>query len=117
MIKKGQNVRNRIVAGLMVASVALTGCSRSIDIEQTGATPVPGAKGLHRLCDQSTLIYVTIISGSDDEYEAFFYGGCVWDEPSKTFIPAIGKEAEPRVNPKDSATDETNQQDERNEKD
>ncbi len=95
----------------------LSACGKgSVDVDTSGATKVEGTSTLHRFCDQSTLVYVSIITGESDDYEAFFYGGCTWDEKSKKFLPAIGREVEPRTSPKDSGNDEMNQQDEREEK-
>ncbi len=102
---------------LAVLGLSLSACGKgSVDVATTGATKIEGTGTLHRLCDQSTLIYVSVISGSSDEYEAFFYGGCTWDEGSKKFLPAIGREVEPRTSPTDPDNDEMNQQDERQEK-
>lgn len=103
-----------IVAGLAVVVLALAGCSKgSVDVDTAGATKVTGTDTLHRMCDESTLIYVSVISGSPDEYEAFFYGGCVWDKHAGKFLPAIGPDVEPRTSPTDPTNDEMNQQDER----
>ena len=113
------NVLRRIgfVAVFAASIMALTACGKgSVDTSTTGATKVDGAGTLYRFCDESTLIYVSIITGSSDEYEAFFYGGCVYDVKSKTFLPAIGPDVEPRTAPTDPINDEMNQQDERQEK-
>lgn len=106
-----------MVAAVLAASIALAGCGRgSVDVDTTGATKINGTDTLHRFCDESTLIYVSIISGSPDEYEAFFYGGCVFDKDAGKFLPAIGPDVEPRTAPTDPTNDEMNQQDERQEK-
>jgi len=111
---KGSVLKKFIAIGAMVAVLAVGGCSKgSVDVDTAGATKITGTDTLHRFCDDSTLIYVSIISGSPDEYEAFFYGGCVWDAASGKFLPAIGKDVEPRTEPTDPANDEMNQQDER----
>lgn len=103
-----------VIASSVVLVFGMSACSKgSVDVDTAGATKVTGTDTLHRFCDQSTLIYVSIISGSPDEYEAFFYGGCVWDAESKVFLPAIGRDVEPRTNPVDPGNDEMNQQDER----
>jgi hypothetical protein len=109
-------MRKKIVALAIagVAVISLSACGKgSVNIDASGAEPVKGAGNLYRLCDQSTLIYFSSITGSSDEYEAFFYGGCVWDEKSGKFLPAIGADVEPRTDPTDPANDEMNQQDER----
>lgn len=88
--------------------LALTGCSyRSVDPATSGAEPVPGTGVLHRFCDQSTLIYVSIVPNEPDNFEAFFYGGCAPDAQG-VFRPAIAAEDPPRG-------EDTNQQDERDE--
>jgi predicted small secreted protein len=75
------------IAGIVLAGAALTGCAtRNVDIDAAGATPVPGAHGLYRMCDMSTLIYFTSISGASDEYDAYFSYHCVYDSASKTWI-------------------------------
>lgn len=107
----------KVIAVAAIAVFALAGCSkRSVDVDTSGAQKVNGTSVLYRFCDMSTLIYVSIVPQEDDNYEAFFYGGCVWDAKTKTFIPAIGPDVEPRTSPKGAETDETNQQDERDEK-
>ena len=100
------------VAGVLTLG-GLSACgNKNVNIQQTGATKVPGVGNMYRVCDQSTLIYFTSYSG-DDDYEAFFYGGCAFDKASGKFLPAIGADTEPRNGP---ATDEEmNQQDERDE--
>lgn len=103
-----------VSAAVVLAVVSLSACSKgSVDVDTAGATKVNGTDTLHRFCDESTLVYVSIISGSPDEYEAFFYGGCTYDKDSGKFLPAIGPEVEPRTAPTDPANDEMNQQDER----
>lgn len=110
-------MKKQILAIAAIAVLALTGCTKgSVDVDTAGATKIEGTDTLHRMCDQSTLIYVSVISGSTDEYEAFFYGGCVFDKERATFVPAIGADTEPRTSPTDSTNDEMNQQDERQEK-
>jgi hypothetical protein len=109
-----RNKKIAVVVALAVGALALGGCGKgSVDISTSGAEKVPGAGALYRLCDQSTLVYFSSIKGSSDEYEAFFYGGCGWDEKSQTFLPAIGPNVEPRTSPTDPTNDEMNQQDER----
>lgn len=106
-----------IAAGIVVVFATTAGaCTKSVNIEQANAIKVPGANGLYAFCHDSTLIYFSKIDGSSDEYEAFFYGGCVWDEVSGKFIPAIGRDIEPRTSPTDPNNDEMNQQDEREDK-
>lgn len=105
-------------AGIVVAGVLALGlgaCGKgSVDVDTSGATKVQGTSTLHRFCDESTLVYVSIISGSSDEYEAFFYGGCTFDKKSGKFLPAIGPDVEPRTSPTDPEQ-QMNQQDELNE--
>lgn len=75
------------VISLALAGAALTGCStRNVDIEVANATAVPGAKGLYRMCDMSTLIYFTSVSGASDEYDAYFSFHCTYDQASQTWI-------------------------------
>lgn len=107
-----------IVAGaIALSALSLSACGKgSVDISTSGAEKVPGAGALYRLCDQSTLVYFSSIKGSSDEYEAFFYGGCAWDQASQKFLPAIGPDVEPRTAPTDPDNDEMNQQDERQSK-
>lgn len=106
----------RIIALAAILTLSLAGCSsRTVDVNTAGAEPVEGTGSLYRFCDQSTLIYVSIVSAEPDNFEAFFYGGCVWDKQSGKFLPAIGADVEPRTSPTGSDTDETNQQDERDE--
>lgn len=116
---RGNTLRSKFV-GILVASVLALGlgaCGKgSVDTVVAGCDKVPGADTLHRCCDESTLVYVSIISGSSDEYEAFFYGGCAYDKKSGKFLPAIGPDVEPRTSPTDPEQN-MNQQDELNEKD
>jgi hypothetical protein len=114
---KDNTLKKKILAIAAIAVLALTGCGKgSVDISTSGAEKVPGAGNLYRLCDQSVLVYFSSIKGSSDEYEAFFYGACVWDKETNSFVPAIGAGTEPRTSPTDPANDEMNQQDERQEK-
>lgn len=76
-------MKNKFAAVLIAGSVALgmTGCAtRNVDIDVAGATAVPGAHGLYRMCDMSTLIYFTSISGASDEYDAYFSFHCAYDK-------------------------------------
>jgi hypothetical protein len=103
-----------VIVAVSIALVSLSACGKgSVDVDTSGATKVEGTDTLHRFCDESTLIYVSIITGDADEYEAFFYGGCTYDKASGKFLPAIGPDVEPRTSPTDSTNDEMNQQDER----
>lgn len=68
-------------AGLL--AVSLSACGKSIDVDETGAVEVPGARALHRFCDGPTLIYVSVWDSTDDEYEWFYPGGCVKDPSGK----------------------------------
>ncbi len=112
-------VRRRVIAsGLaLTGALALTGssCSRSVDAQTSGATPVPGTSVLHRFCDQSMLVYVSIVTAEADNFEAFFFGGCAFDEATQRWLPAIGRDAPARTAPTAPETDESNQQDERDE--
>lgn len=78
----------RVAHGFIILCLAvlLAACGRSIDTEQTKAVAVPGARGLHRFCDGPTLIYVSIWSNSDDEYEWFYPGGCVLDTKANIWV-------------------------------
>jgi hypothetical protein len=98
----------KVLAAGAIAALALTGCSyRTVDPATSGATPVAGTGVLHRFCDQSTLIYVSIVPSEPDNFEAFFYGGCAKDAAG-TWKPAIDAPAPVRQ-------EDTNQQDERDE--
>jgi hypothetical protein len=80
----------RKFAALAVAAGILVGMSacatRNVDIEVADATAVPGAKGLYRMCDTSTLIYFTSVSGASDEYDAYFSFHCAYDKASGKWI-------------------------------
>jgi hypothetical protein len=107
---------NKKFSALAIASaliVGLAGCStRNVDIEISGATAVPGAKGLYRMCDMSTLIYFTSIANADDEYDAYFAFHCAYDKNSDKWymITDPGVPADYQQNQKES---EMNQQQER----
>ena len=100
--------RAAILVGITAGALALTGCSyRSVDPVLAGAEPVPGTGVLNRFCDQTTLIYVSIVPNEPDNFEAFFYGGCTADAQG-VYRPAITAPEPPRG-------EDTNQQDERDE--
>lgn len=106
----------RKFAALAVATgmlIGMSACStRNVDIDVANATAVPGAKGLYRMCDMSTLIYFTSVSGASDEYDAYFSFHCVYDQASKEWIMATdpGVPADFKQSQKES---EMNQQQER----
>ena len=89
-------MRNRIWAliAALAAVALLSGCSsKQIDLAAAQAQQVPGSGNLFRFCDGATLIYFSNYgSGSSDDYEAFFYGGCVDGKPALA-------SAEPGVDP------------------
>jgi hypothetical protein len=77
--------RNKIVAGLAVAALLLTGtgcAKRTIDPAATGSVEVEGTDGsLMKFCDGTILIYWTpnIAAGGEDDYEFIVYDGCTPD--------------------------------------
>lgn len=80
VLKRGGGLRRVAVAAVAVlAAVVLSACgARAVDVEATGAQPVPGMGTLHWVCHGPTLIYVTIVPNStEDDYEWFYPGGCV----------------------------------------
>jgi hypothetical protein len=75
---------------------------------------------MYRFCDGPVLIYFSKWSGQNDNYEAFFNGGCVWE--NSRWLPAIGAPipqgfTDPSAPPSAPPTvqDDTNQQGERDE--
>jgi hypothetical protein len=77
-------VKTSRVLVLAAVGIALVACStKSVDIGQTRAEMVPGTSNLYRFCDGPTLIYFSKRdSGSDDEYEWFYPGGCTPNPPT-----------------------------------
>lgn len=104
-------MRNRILAlcAALALLLALSACGRSVDVDATGAKPVPGARALHYFCHGPTLIYVTIWESTDDEYEAMWPGWCVllpdgrWvypvDQPD--LFPEVAAQGEGNTEPDD----------------
>lgn len=74
-----------IAAALGVAAIVLTACGKNIDIETTGAKPVPGANALYYFCHGPTLIYFSHWDASPDEYEAMWPGWCIKGKDGKFF--------------------------------
>jgi len=99
-----------VFAGLALTGVVLAGCTRSVDVEQTGAVSVPGISNLWRLCDKATLIYISKWSGANDEYEWFYPGGCYFDGQKWVYddriIPAPAGAVKPV--PNGDSTDDSN---------
>lgn len=69
--------------------VGLTAC-KEVDKDAVHARKVVGTDTLYSFCDGTTLIYFTDVSGSDDEFEAFWLGGCT--EVPSTPKPGQGSE-------------------------
>lgn len=71
-----------------LALLALAGCSpKQVDMQVTGATPVPGTGNLYRFCDGTTLIYFSNWGGGQsDEYEFIVYGGCAPEVPDQSGV-------------------------------
>jgi len=67
----------RVIAAILiaVAALGLSAC-KEVDVQEANATKVKGTNNLYWFCDGSTLIYFEKVSGSDDEYVAFFSWGC-----------------------------------------
>lgn len=86
----------RLIALVALALVALTGCSvKQVDMQVTGATPVPGTGNLYRFCDGTTLIYFSNWGGmANDEYEFIVYGGCAPDVPDQGGVQNLPDEGE-----------------------
>lgn len=80
------NARIACAATIVAAATVLTGCSREVDVSVTGAMSVTGATGLYRFCDGPVLIYFTKISGSADEYDWYWPGGCRKDAASGRWV-------------------------------
>lgn len=99
-----------VLTGLALTGVLLSGCTRSVDIEQTGAKQVHGINNLYRLCDGPTLIYISKWSGANDEYEWFYPGGCYLDKNEWVYddrvIPAPAGAVKPV--PNGDSTDDSN---------
>jgi hypothetical protein len=74
-----------IAATIGIAAIVLTACGRNIDIETTGAKPVPGANALYYFCHGPTLIYFSKWESQSDEYEAMWPGWCVKGKDKKWF--------------------------------
>lgn len=68
-----------IAGGLGIAAIVLTACGRNVDVEATGAKPVPGANALYYFCHGPTLIYFSKWESQSDEYEAMWPGWCTKD--------------------------------------
>lgn len=79
------NVRKKtlVVMAAALLALGLAGCGKSIDINSTGAQPVPGARALYRFCDGTTLIYFSHWDSSPDEYEAMWPGWCLKNKEGK----------------------------------
>lgn len=92
MERKSTRMKKRALAaaGAAVGLLALVGCGRNIDINQTGAQPVPGANGLYRMCDGPTLVYFSHWDSREDDYEATWPGWCVKAPDGKwSYDPAM----------------------------
>lgn len=81
--------RKAAIAAGALALVGLAGCAKTIDIQETNATAVPGTSNLYRFCDGPTLIYFSKVVGSDDEYEFIVYGGCQKGVPSQVGVQSL----------------------------
>lgn len=82
--------RTLAAAGVAAGLLALVGCGRNIDIDKTGAQPVPGANGLYRMCDGPTLVYFSHWQTTEDDYEAMWPGWCVKSPDGKwVYDPAL----------------------------
>lgn len=71
-------MRKSVVAVVMaLALVSLSACGKEVDKKAVNAELVHGTNNLYRFCDAiGTLIYFEDITGSDDQYEAMFFGAC-----------------------------------------
>lgn len=78
--------RKVCAALLIVSALVLTGCAgKEVDKRLVNAELVHGTNNLYRFCDEiGTLIYFEDITGSDDQYEAMWYGACVNGKPVKS---------------------------------
>jgi hypothetical protein len=117
-------MRAGLVVVSMAAGVVLAGCGTQIDVNVTGAGLVAGTPNLYRFCDGPILIYFSQWDGANDNYEAFFNGGCVW--ANNQWLPGVAAPipegfTEPSAPPDPAPAapptvqDDTNQQDERDE--
>lgn len=72
------------VAVIAASALMLTSCGKEVDKKAVNAQLVHGTNNLYWFCDANgTLIYFEDITGSDDEYEAMWYGVCVDSKPQK----------------------------------
>jgi len=100
--------------------ILLAGCGTQIDTKITNAQLVAGTPNLYYFCNGPILIFFSQWESSNDNYEAFFNGGCVWENGQ--WLPATGpptpeqvEQATPGPPPSTLPQDDTNQQDERDE--
>lgn len=74
----------RIGAIMIAAVLVLTGCGKEVDKEAVDAKLVRGTSHLYWFCDENgTLIYFEDFTGSDDQFEAMWYGVCVNGKPAQ----------------------------------
>ena len=92
---------HKSLAALLVLTAVLSGCTRNVDVQKSGAQLVPGTDGLYRFCDVTNLIYFSQVEGDTDTFEFFIPGGCQPETPDGKPVPGTvppGSSVVPGVN-------------------